>query len=120
MGLSGFGFGHAYCCKPECQTKKYGKQCIFDKKTHYKPSYLDLQCFHKNLVCSTTLKKLVFHPEFLKVTISDLNLDTPTVAKKNVRQKFKNKCIANNVDPDETARHEPFHLDLHCLHRYQF
>ena len=26
--------------------------------------------------------------------------------------------MANSVQPDETARHEPSHLDLHCLHRY--
>ena len=28
-----------------------------------------------------------------------------------------NNIIANSVDPDETARHEPSHLDLHCLQR---
>ena len=28
--------------------------------------------------------------------------------------------MANSVDPDETARDEPSHLDLHCLHKYQF
>ena len=26
--------------------------------------------------------------------------------------------MANSVDPDETARDEPSHLDIHCLHRY--
>ena len=26
--------------------------------------------------------------------------------------------LANSVDPDETARGEPSHLDLHCLHMY--
>ena len=25
------------------------------------------------------------------------------------------KQISNSVDPDETARDEPSHLDLHCL-----
>ena len=25
---------------------------------------------------------------------------------------------ANSVDPDETARNEPSHLDLHCLQMY--
>ena len=25
--------------------------------------------------------------------------------------------MANSIDPDETARYEPSHLDLHCLHR---
>ena len=28
--------------------------------------------------------------------------------------------MANSVDPDETARDEPSHLDLHCLNRYLF
>ena len=28
--------------------------------------------------------------------------------------------MANIVDPDETARYEPSHLDLHCLQRYVF
>ena len=28
--------------------------------------------------------------------------------------------MANSVDPDETARYEPSHLDLHCLHMYMF
>ena len=26
--------------------------------------------------------------------------------------------MSNSGDPDETARHEPSHLDLHCLQRY--
>ena len=26
--------------------------------------------------------------------------------------------MANSVDPDEKAPHEPSHLDLHCLHKY--
>ena len=28
--------------------------------------------------------------------------------------------MANRVGPDETARYEPSHLDLHCLHMYLF
>ena len=31
-----------------------------------------------------------------------------------------NHRIANSVDPDETARYEPSHLDLHCLQRYLY
>ena len=31
-----------------------------------------------------------------------------------------NNCMANSVDPDETARYEPSHLDLHCLQRYLY
>ena len=29
-----------------------------------------------------------------------------------------NNRIANSIDPYETARYEPSHLDLHCLRRY--
>ena len=28
--------------------------------------------------------------------------------------------MANIEDPEETARYDPSHLDLHCLHRYLF
>ena len=28
-----------------------------------------------------------------------------------------NNTMANCVDPDETARYEPSHLDLHCLQK---
>ena len=28
--------------------------------------------------------------------------------------------MANNVDPDETTRYEPSHLDLHCLQNYLY
>ena len=28
--------------------------------------------------------------------------------------------MASSVDPDEPARYEPFHLDLHCLPRQLF
>ena len=28
--------------------------------------------------------------------------------------------MANSVHPDEMAHYEPFHLDIHCLHRYLF
>ena len=38
---------------------------------------------------------------------------------KGVQFKSKNNT-ANSVDPDETARYEPSHLDLHCFHRYLF
>ena len=35
------------------------------------------------------------------------------------RESVKTKNImANSVDPDEMAHHEPSHLDLHCLQRY--
>ena len=28
--------------------------------------------------------------------------------------------MANSEDPDEMAHYMPFHLDLHCLQRYQY
>ena len=28
--------------------------------------------------------------------------------------------MANSVGPDETARYEPSHQSLHCLHKYLF
>ena len=36
------------------------------------------------------------------------------------KKKKKKRKIPNSVDPDETARHEPSHLDLHCLQMYLF
>ena len=31
-----------------------------------------------------------------------------------------NICMANSIDPDETAHDEPSHLDLYCLRRYLY
>ena len=58
-------------------------------------------------------------PGFLKWTLPCLNFDISTNAKKRFNTKIKYR-IANSVDPDETARYEPSHLDLHCLHRHLF
>ena len=33
--------------------------------------------------------------------------------------KIKNRMVYR-IDPDETASYEPFHLDLHCLHKHKF
>ena len=38
----------------------------------------------------------------------------------SVKKKNKKNGMANSVDPDEMARHEPSHLELHCLHRHPF
>ena len=46
-------------------------------------------------------------PEFLIWTLSSLNLDTFVVEILNGKQ------YRHIVEPDETARDEPFHLDLH-------
>ena len=35
------------------------------------------------------------------------------------QSKIKNR-MGNSVDPDETTRYEPSHLDLHYLRRYPF
>ena len=48
-----------------------------------------------------------------------LKWDMSTDAKNRFQSKIKN-IMANSADPDETARDEPFHLDLHCLHWYLF
>ena len=42
-----------------------------------------------------------------------------TASRRGIKSKIKNRK-ANRVDPDEMARYEPSHLDLHCLHRYLF
>ena len=36
------------------------------------------------------------------------------------QSKINKKKKANSVDPDETARYEPSHLDLHCLQGYLY
>ena len=43
-------------------------------------------------------------------------MDTSNVAKKGFQSKISNR-LTNSVDPDETARKEPSHLDLHGLQR---
>ena len=58
-------------------------------------------------------------PEFLKWTLPCLNLDTSTDANRGFYLKYNN-IMANSVYPDETARDEPSHQDLHCLHRHIF
>ena len=40
------------------------------------------------------------------------------VANMGFSQKSITDRMANSVDPDETARYEPYHLALHCLQRY--
>ena len=45
------------------------------------------------------------------------DMDIPIFANRGFSQKLKPR-MANSVDPDGTARYEPSHLDLHCLHRY--
>ena len=56
-----------------------------------------------------------FTPEFLKWTLPSLNFDLSTDANRGFCLKSKGG-MANSVDPDERARDEPSHLDLHCLH----
>ena len=56
-----------------------------------------------------------FTPEFLKWVHPSMNSDISIVAN---RRLFKiNNKMANSVDPDETDRYVPFHLDLHCFYR---
>ena len=58
---------------------------------------------------------------------SDANMCFSLKKKNNNNKKIKKKkkkkkkySIENSVYPDETARHEPSHLDLHCLHSIYF
>ena len=55
---------------------------------------------------------------YLKWAHPSLNLDVPIVANRSL-VKINNR-MANSVDPDETARNEPSHLDLHCLQKYLY
>ena len=57
-----------------------------------------------------------FTPAFLKWAHSSLNLDTSIVENRGFS--LRSRTMANSVHPDETARYEPSHLDLHCLQRY--
>ena len=41
------------------------------------------------------------------------------LCKKGCQCLIKNR-MTNSVDPDETARYEPSHLDIQCLHRYMY
>ena len=59
-----------------------------------------------------------FIPEFLKWILSSLNLVRTNAPNRGLSH--KSKQISNSVDPDEMARYEPSHLDLHCLHMYLF
>ena len=53
-------------------------------------------------------------PEYLNWTLPSLNL---TMSAGGFQSKIETR-MTNSVDPDETARHEPSHQDLHCLQRY--
>ena len=57
--------------------------------------------------------------ECLKWTLPSFNLDMSNDGNRDFRIKSE-KGMANNVAPDEKARSEPSHLDLHCLDRYMF
>ena len=59
-----------------------------------------------------------FIPEFLW-TLSSLNFHMTIDIKWWFQSKIEN-IMANSVGHDETARNEPSHQDLHCLHRYLF
>ena len=54
-----------------------------------------------------------FTPEFLEWAHPSMNLNAFIVANRGY-VKINNE-LANSVYPDETARYEPSHLDIHCL-----
>ena len=51
------------------------------------------------------------------MTFPGLHLDTSIVAHRVFRSKICSE-MANSADSDETARYEPYRLDLYCLQRY--
>ena len=57
-----------------------------------------------------------FIPEFLKLTLPSLNLDMSFAVNRYFRLNSKHRLV-NSIDPDETARYEPSHHDIFCLHR---
>ena len=54
-----------------------------------------------------------------KWSLPSLNLDRVIVTNKGFQSKINNR-MAKSADPDEMARHEASHLDLHCLQRYMY
>ena len=58
-----------------------------------------------------------FIPNFPRWSHPFFNLDTSTVANRDIKNQEQ---TANSADPDETAHHEPSHLDLHCLNKSLF
>ena len=73
------------------------------------------------LICRWTTQIIrvnSFIAEFLKWTLLFWNFDLSTDAKRGFSLKSKSELQTVTADPDETARYEPSHLDLQCLHRY--
>ena len=65
----------------------------------------------------TTRASLPFTHKLLMWSLQYLNLDRSIVENRSFSQNWKSR-MTNSVDPDGTARNEPSHLDLHCLHRH--
>ena len=60
-----------------------------------------------------------FIPKFLKWTLPSLNLNLSIDSNRGFSQKAKQNS-KQYIGPDETARDEPSHLDLYCLHGAPF
>ena len=56
---------------------------------------------------------------FLKWTLLSLNLETSTIANGDISPKII-KRLTIIAYPDEAARYELSHVDLHCLQRYMY
>ena len=85
----------------------------FPSTFHHKiMSILVVTCKHINLFTPTPT------PSFLTWTLPSLHLDISIVANRGFSQNHTR--MANSVDPDETARYELSHLDLHCLQNYLY
>ena len=65
-------------------------------------------------------ERLPLHPWVYEMdSFFSLTMVTSISANSSFSQK-PNNGMANRVDPDERARYEPSHLDLHCLQRYMY
>ena len=96
-------------------------QNLHSEQKRSKPTCTDAQltCVFAFHIWGNTMCLKPFTPVFHKWTFPSSNLDMSTASNRGFNKKSKIR-MANSVDPDETARYEPSHLDLHCLHRYQF
>ena len=80
-------------------------------------------CFFFFFFCIYSLETreilLTLSPLFLKNRLFYLCIWTHHCCKQGFQSHVNNR-IGNSVDPDETARYEPSHLDLHCVQKYLY
>ena len=92
-------------------------RCLFYFKRKSDCCFFHISMHLKLSSCSFILTFNHLTHVFLMWTLPSLISDTSIVV---CRQTNLENRMANNVDPDETARYKPSDLDLHGLHRYVF